>query len=76
MEQSPLRKSGSRLAGLEIHDIYEIQNDVFMNSSPHPILSNLIQAKLSQGNESGTSVKPVRLNKMRFHEFYTIGYIV
>jgi len=41
-----------------------------------PILCNLVQATLSQSNQSGTSVKPTRLNKILFHEFYNIGYLV
>jgi len=47
-----------------------------MNSSQHPILSNLIQATLAQSNQSGISVKQTRLNNVRFHELYIIGYFL
>ena len=76
MEQSSLCKSESRLAGPEIHAISKIHHGVYMNSSQHPILSNLIQDTLSQSNQSGTSVKQTTLNKIRFHEFYNVGYLI
>jgi hypothetical protein len=38
-----------------------------MNSSLHPILGNLIVATVSQSEESDTSVKTTRLNKISFH---------
>jgi hypothetical protein len=47
-----------------------------MNSSLHPTLGHLIVATISQSEESDTSVQPTRLNKLRFHEFYNIGYFV
>jgi hypothetical protein len=51
-------KSESRLAGSEIHERFKIQHHVYMYSSQHHILSNLIPTTLSQSNQSGTPLKP------------------